>query len=121
LRADLPQLWTETTGQLNKTLNTRFRVRKVASFMPQVDAAFKAPASKSRAAKYTQKKAIEADAYYSLAELYQKSSPYYLASQATLWRWINDGKLEICMVGRRRFISGVAIHKLLRGGAASGD
>jgi Helix-turn-helix domain len=63
----------------------------------------------------TQRREILHDAYYSVNDLSRRSSPYYIASEATIYRWIARGDLIPCRQGRRNLIKGSAIHALLSG------
>jgi Helix-turn-helix domain len=63
----------------------------------------------------TQRMEILHDAYYSVGDLSSRSSPYYIASEATIYRWIARGDLVPCRQGRRNLIKGSAIHALLSG------
>lgn len=79
--------------------------------MPDSDQKFKP----ERARKSNQKKPIEAEAYYTIADLSDRNSPYYLASMPTIFRCLADGRLKSSKVGRRRFIKGSQIHEWLAG------
>lgn len=55
------------------------------------------------------------DVYYSIAELSNRQSPYRVASQATIFRAMRDGKLVPNRIGRKTLIKGSKIHKWLEG------
>lgn len=62
-----------------------------------------------------EKRAIEADAYYTIPELTLSSSPYWTCSASTIFRALKDGSLKANYVGRKVLLKGSAIHDWLSG------
>jgi hypothetical protein len=58
-----------------------------------------------------------ADAYYSISDISNQESPYYVASPATIFRALRDKKLRASRgAGRKTLVKGSAIHEWLKGG-----
>jgi hypothetical protein len=64
------------------------------------------------------KKPIEADAYYTVAEITDRRSPWYIASASTIFRALRTGALVGYYPDNRKrvLLSGSAIHDFIRGG-----
>lgn len=60
-----------------------------------------------------EKRAIEADAYYTIPELTSPQSPYRTCSASTVFRALKDGSLKANYVGRKVLLKGSAIHAWL--------
>lgn len=58
-----------------------------------------------------QKQPIEADAYYTIAEITDPKSPYRLCSESTIFRALRLGHLQANYVGRKTLLKGSNIHK----------
>ncbi|MCG3143031.1 MAG: hypothetical protein HONDAALG_00344 [Gammaproteobacteria bacterium] len=62
-----------------------------------------------------ERKPIEIDAYYSIREISDPHSPYYVASSSTVFRALRNGDLNANYLGRAVRLKGSAIHEWLRG------
>jgi hypothetical protein len=63
----------------------------------------------------TDRKPIEADAYYTVREITDKQSPFYVASASTIFRALRGGDLVPNYLGRAVRLKGSSIHDWLRG------
>lgn len=61
------------------------------------------------------KKPIEADAYYSIREVTDRRSPFYLCSPSTIFKALRDETLKASYINRKVLIRGSAIHAWLNG------
>ena len=68
-----------------------------------------------------EKRPIEGDAYYTVTELTNGNSPYWICSASTIFRAMREGDLKPNYVGRKPLFRGVAIHTWIEGkGGARG-
>jgi hypothetical protein len=61
------------------------------------------------------RKPIDSDAYYTIREVTDKESPFYVASASTIFRALRSGDLIPNYLGRAVRLKGSAIHAWLRG------
>jgi hypothetical protein len=63
------------------------------------------------------KRPIEASAYYTIPEISDRRSPWYVASASTIYRALRNGALAACYPENRKrvLLSGTAIHAWLNG------
>jgi hypothetical protein len=67
-----------------------------------------------------EKKPIEDDAYYTIRELTDKASPYWICSQSTIFSALRSGTLKPNYLNRKVLIKGSAIHDWIQGRGANG-
>lgn len=63
-----------------------------------------------------EKKPIEADAYYTIRELTDKSSPFWICSPTSIFNALRTGSLKPNYLNRKVLIKGSAVHDWLQGG-----
>lgn len=73
------------------------------------------PASTGTQSLLVERKPIEPNAYYSIRELSDKTSPYYVVSASTIFRALRAGTLKANYIGRAVRIRGAAIHAMFDG------
>lgn len=62
-----------------------------------------------------EKRPIEGDAYYTIAELTSGKSPYWICSASTIFRAMREGDLKANYIGRKPLFRGATIHNWIEG------
>jgi len=62
-----------------------------------------------------EKQPIVADAYYTIREITDLRSPWYVASASTIFRALRRGDLKANYLGRKTLLKGSSIHAWLEG------
>jgi hypothetical protein len=63
------------------------------------------------------KRALDPETYYTIREISDRTSPFYTASSATVFRALKSGKLKANYVGRKVLLKGSALKIWIEGGA----
>jgi hypothetical protein len=67
-----------------------------------------------------EKKPIEADAYYTIRELTDKSSPFWICSPTSIFNALRTGALKPSYINRKVLLKGSAVHDWIQRRGANG-